>query len=341
MIHIVDGSEGRLGAGQYPEPTALLMPPSAARTSCVLAPIRNVEPFYGPGVCIVRTASRKPKGLPSFADGQDPLLHAWGRRSACWALDRIRGRRVQATLLDSPSRRTQAVTRTIDRLKSLTRVHVFDRRDAQRWAQAGLPEDMLELRRPDESDLRANIAGLAHRCGLPRPRDDLRALLGADADEFLVFPIAGAWSELDAHRFVFLLGMLRINGTPASAVVPASAWRLVGARMFGRQSRLGTRLCVIDGPMTPWLPACDAAFLDAPRPREALADFAPIGAARVLTMACDAMGVPVAIAPGSVLEHEPRKAPSVADELRPLLLIAEQHAKPRGNGAAVLTGTTA
>ena len=324
MIHVVDGSEGRFGAGQYPEPTALLLPQQSREHICVLTPIDGVAVRHGRAVHVVHAASRSQAPLRTPGEYEGSLLHAWSRRSAVWALDRASDQRVALTLLESPARKSAAVTRVVDRLKSATSVHVVDKVDAARWIDAGLPADIVDTRLPEANVIQGNIADMAHRCGLPVDREELRALLRAEAEEFLVFPIAGSWSEWDAQRFVFLLGMLRINGTRASAVVPASAWRLVGARLFREQSRLGTRVCVIDGPMSPWLPACDAAFLDAQRPREALVDFRATGAARVLTMAAEAMGVPVAVAPGSVLEFKPQRAPSVADELRPLLEVASR-----------------
>ncbi len=138
-------------------------------------------------------------------------------------------------------------------------------------------------------------------------------------------PIAAPWCSLDSQRLAFLLGMLRVNGYRATALVPSNAWRLAGARQFCRRGGLGARLIVIDGPMTPWLSACDVAFVDAARPRQQLASVIPRGAIRVLVAQAQASGVPVAIAPGSLLDETKSPAgANVTEELRPLLNILEQ-----------------
>lgn len=319
MMHLLDGSEGRLGSGRHPEAVRLALPPGADRRVLTLVPIAA-----GSAGCLARGRVVRRRLLPravcpSVRRAEASRLGVWSRSAAAWALHAEPGVGLEATLLEGPARMTPSVRRWARRLALFRRVCVPDREDASAWVRAGLPGARVEVTEPDEGLVGENLAALAERYGLPLDRAVLRERLCAEPGELVVFPIASPWSSFDAQRLVLLLGMLRINGCPASAVVPASAWRLAGARVFREQARLGTRLWVIDGPMTPWLPACDAAYLDAERPRDSLLDFKPRGALRVLIAAARSAGVPVAVAPGSVLEARPRRAPSVASELRPLL----------------------
>lgn len=326
MMHVIDGSEGALDSGRYPEPTRLLLQVGEGDVVRVVAPF---EPWLGMRADErgARRVPALPAGIPiglSVRRSETDRVHAWSRTSARWALRAERGIDLDLTILESPARVSRRVRRVAERLSAFGRIRVHDAADADAWMRAGVPEGRLHVEPPQAACVHENVRKWADRVGLPGDRASLRGLLHADDDEFVVFPIASPWAGFDAHRFVFLLGMLRINGTPATAIVPAAAWRLVGARVFREQSRLGTRVCVIDGPMSPWLAASDAAFVDAQRPREALLSYRPRGALRVLVAAAEAAGVPVAVAPGSLLEVEPRRAPSVANELRPLLTIAER-----------------
>lgn len=334
MIHVIDGSEGGLDSGRHPEPTRLLLHKTRADEVRVLAPFDACL-----GRAVDEREARRLLPLPGVIPGarsagglETDCVHAWSRSSARWALRAEPGIDLDLTLLESPSRVGGRVRRVVERLSRFRRIRVLDSADAAAWSCAGLPKERLHFEPPDGERVHEKVRVLADRVGLPGERAHLRALLRAGDDEFLVFPIASPWSGLDAHRFVFLLGMLRINETPATAIVPASAWRLVGARVFREQSRLGTRVCVIEGPMTPWLAAADAAFVDAERPRETLLSHRPRGALRVLIAAAEAAGVPVAVAPGSLLEAEPSRSPSVADELRPLLAVAGRWARSHTSG---------
>ncbi|KAA0216265.1 MAG: hypothetical protein DYG94_05485 [Leptolyngbya sp. PLA3] len=326
MMHVIDGSEGALDSGRHPEAARLLVGQQAGESLHVCAPC---DEWFGRGTG--EQPARRLLSLPgiitwgrSVRRSDTDCVHAWSRKTAEWALRAESGVARELSLLESPSRVNRRTRRVGRRLSRFGRIRVLDAADAEAWKAAGAPEDGLHVEPPDPMRVRESILKWSERIGLPSDRASLRDLLRAEDDEFLVFPLASPWSGFDARRFVFLLGMLRINGTPATAIVPASGWRLVGARVFREQSRLGTRVCVIEGPMTPWLPAADAAFLDAERPRETLLSYRPRGALRVLIAAAQTAGVPVAIAPGSLLEADPRRAPSVADELRPLLMIAEQ-----------------
>ncbi|MCL4222528.1 MAG: hypothetical protein KJZ65_14300 [Phycisphaerales bacterium] len=331
MMHVIDGSEGAVISGRHPEAVRLLLDATGGDEVRVCAPL---DAWFGPGMD-ERAARRLlplPRGTPigrSATRSETDRVHAWSRSTAPWAMRAAPGIDLEATLLEGPSRISRGVRRAARRFSRFDRVRLLDAADADDWIRAGLPRERLCVQLPDVNRVRSNVGRLADRFGLPHERASLRALLDAGDDEFLVFPVASPWSGLDAHRFVFLLGMLRINATPATAIVPASAWRLVGARVFREQSRLGTRVCVIEGPMTPWLSAADAAFLDSERPRETLLPYRPRGALRALIAAAEALGVPVAVAPGSLLEAEPRRSPSVADELRPLLRIAERWSRGR------------
>ena len=198
-------------------------------------------------------------------------------------------------------------------LAQFRRFYVEDQTDADAWSRCGIPGARLECAPVELGALPASA----------RSRESLRLDLTVEDDEQLIMPLAAPWSSLDAQHVIFLLGMLRVNGWKVSAVVPSSAWRLEGARRFVRRASVGARLIVIDGPMTPWMSACDAVFLDAARPRDMLSTFVPRGALHLLMAAAKRAGVPVAIAPGSLLEAVPTPAPSVTDELQPLMDILE------------------
>lgn len=322
MIHVFDGCDGAFGRGQHVEAARLLFEASPEDRVVTLAPVEQTGADGGSVADLPHTMLTS--DAPRMRDLSRASLHAWSRPAARWALRHAAGDRVMATLLEGPVGRSRRVRAWARRMSELERVDVFDEQDASAWRRCGVPEQRVELRRPDAHTLERRRQEIAHSAGVPQVRAELRERLMADDDEIMVMPIASPWSALDAQRFVFLLGMLRIHGLPVSAVLPAAAWRLVGARVFRKQARLGTRVCVIEGPMTAWLPACDAAFVDAMRPRETLVPFRPRGALRVLMATAEACGVPVAVAPGSTLEVSPERAPSVADELKPLLNLVEQ-----------------
>jgi len=314
MLYVIEGRDAPPGAGSHIEPALLLIPPDArVRT---LSPIATIAAPLARGTAVHRSAL--PLGIRSSIRPGSPI-HVFGRNAARWALNATRDAELCATMLESPCRVTPRTRRWAERLVRFDRIDVLDETDAKAWHDAGVPQVLLHVTEPHAEEAASNVARLGQSTGLPTDRASLRSLLAAEEDEQIIFPLASPWSTLDAQRFVFVLGLLRVAGHRVSGIVPASAWRLAGARMFRRRSRLGTRLIVIDGPMTPWLSACDAAFLDAARPRERLFEYRPVGALRVLMAAARSAGVPIAMAPGNVLETTPRRAHSVADEVRPLL----------------------
>jgi hypothetical protein len=312
MIHIIDASEGRFDAGRFPEAEALgalaldakpeiagLGPRSdALHGLCELAKI--YEPRFG-SRALTPTQRLESQGLC-----------AWSRHCARWALTQSPGMNLSVRLLEGPTGTTRETVRWVPLLSQFRQIVVEDQTDADAWARCGLPGARLETRPTELDPLQTKPS-----------RESLRLELEVETDELLVMPLAAPWSSLDAQHVIFLLGMLRVNGWKVSALVPASAWRLEGARRFARRAAVGARLIVIDGPMTPWMSACDAVFLDAARPRDTLATFVPRGALRMMMAAARRVGVPVAVTPGSLLEAVPTPAPSVADELSPLMATLE------------------
>lgn len=317
MVRIIDASEGGFDSGRFPEAACL----AAGGAGEMIAVGPRGGALDGLGVDARLVCPRSPFGLLShgqrLAGGE---IRAMGRRPAVLALAQPAGSRLSLELLEGPARAGPLARRWARRLSAFRTVTVRDEADARLWRACGMPGARLEYAAAGE------LPGLV----FGGTRGGLRAQLEVDDDEFLIMPLAAPWSGLDAHRLVFLLGLLRVHGARAVALLPAAAWRLGGGRRFGKHGGLGARVIVIDGAMTPWLPACDAAFVDAARPRDRLADFAPRGALRVLIAAAERAGVPTAIAPGCLLEENPTPAASVAIELRPLIEIVEARAAVRG-----------
>lgn len=313
MIQIIDASEGPFDSGRYPEPEALAAL-ADARGGEFLRLGPGSGALSGLGVTGRRINTHCPIGpLPIDQRVRSGRVVAWGREPARWALRQDASIDLSLELLEGPTRVTPRTQRWARALADFRRIRVRDESDARGWLACGLPGARLEMAGP--------------MCARPVPPPPLRAVLrehlAVADDEFLIMPVAAPWSSLDAQRLVFLLGLLRIDGVRAAALLPAPAWKLATGRRFGKVAGTGARVIVIDGAMTPWLGACDAAFLDAARPRDRLASFRPRGALRVLIAAVERAGVPLAVAPGSLLEERPTPAPSVAAELRPLARIGE------------------
>ncbi len=308
MIHIIDASEGRFDTGRFPEAEALGA--SAETESAIHGLGPRSDAVYG--LCKINHFHHPRILLTQARNLECQDLCAWSRPTARWALQQSPGANLSVRLLEGPSGVTRETLRWARLLSQFRRILVEDATDAEAWARCGLPGARLVC-----EPVRLGTMPVGPS------RQNLRVDLGVEEDELLIMPLAAPWSSLDAQHVIFLLGMLRVNGWKVSAVVPSCAWRLEGARRFARRAAVGTRLIVIDGPMTPWMPACDAVFLDAARPRDVLASFVPRGALRLLMAAADRVGVPVAVTPGSLLEAVPTPAPSVADELRPLMSCLE------------------
>ncbi len=308
MIHIIDASEGRFDTGRFPEAQALGASAEPESVIHGLGPRSNATL----GLCKLNQVFDLRPPLMRTRNLETRDLCAWSRSTARWALHQPPGTNLSVRLLEGPSGVTPETLRWARLLSRFRRIIVEDATDADAWARCGLPGARLAC---EPVKLGALPIGPS--------RQSLRIDLGVEEDELLIMPLAASWSSLDAQHVIFLLGMLRVNGWKASAVVPSCAWRLEGARRFARRADVGARLIVIDGPLTPWMSACDAVFLDAARPRDMLASFVPRGALRLLIAAADRVGVPVAVTPGSLLEAVPTPAPSVADELRPLMNILE------------------
>lgn len=320
MIHVIDASEGPYDSGRYPEASLL-----AARADGSADELLGLGPASGvlAGLTPLErsTTTHLPLGpLPQRQRLYDRAIEAWGRRPARWALRQDPSTDLSLHLLESPRRATARTRRLARMLGKFRRITVRDEADARAWLACGLPGARLNY-----------LPAQAAPPPGPSDRASLREALAVEDDEFLVMPIGAPWSAVDAQRLIFLLGLLRIDGVRATGLLPASAWRLAAGRHFGKVAGTGARVIVIDGAMTPWLAACDAAFLDAARPRDRLASFVPRGALRVLIAATKHAGVPLAVAPGSLLEPDATPAPSVAAELR--LLSTLGRAFPAGQPA--------
>jgi len=323
MIHVMDASEGSFDSGRYAEAEALCALGEGRVDDAVLIGARSAV-LDGLGVSGRIVSAHLAMGpLPAGQRVGGASLKAWGREPARWALRQSAAIDLSVELLEGPTRVTRETQRWARALSDFRQVTVRDEADGRAWLSCGV------------AGARLRHAG-AEVPAAALDRGELRARLEVDEDEFLIMPIAAPWCSLDAQRLVFLLGLLRIDGVRSVALVPASSWKLASARHFRKVAGTGARLIAIDGAMTPWLGACDAAFLDAARPRDRLRRFAPRGALRVLIAAARGAGVPLAVAPGSLLEERPTAAPSVAAELRPLARIGEAWtAGMRGTGVAL------
>lgn len=313
MIHLIDASEGSFCAGRFAEAQSLCIQPSVAHATVVaLGPAQDhcQTVMTPPRLVMPRTVRH---GLAALKLQGHETLTAWGRRPAEWALRLPPNIGLSLVLLEGLSPANAHQTRWAQRLARFRHISFINQDDADSWIRAGLPAARVRVA------LSPTFGCSPTSC----KRDFLRTQLDVDEEEFVIFPVAAPWSSLDCQRLAFLLGMLRVNGKRVTALVPANAWRLEGGRTFCKRAGVGARFIVIDGPMTPWLPACDAAFLDAAHPRDHLSPFIPRGATQVLLACAERVGVPVAIAPGSLLEARPTPSASVVDELKPLLEIIE------------------
>jgi hypothetical protein len=321
MIQVVDGNAGPLGSGRHTEATALLARRGSGDVTALGHVDGVVSGLLAPDRVVAESlTSRWSRQSRAQRMERGPVM-AWGRRCATWTMSCGLGpaARADVSLLDGP--RDGAVPKKLVRLLSdFDRIMTYDEADAAAWRAAGLPGRRLEVCEarfePTEG----------------RSRRELRAALGAGESERLIFPIASPWDALDAQRFVFMIGLLRVIGIEASAIVPAQAWRLAEARVFRRRSGLGTRLLVVDGPMTPWLGACDAAFADSAGLRGRVGTFVPRGAMRVLMAAATSCGVPVAVSPLAFTEASAARPMSVAEELSPLVALLRARVESRPGG---------
>ncbi|MBX3323382.1 MAG: hypothetical protein KF757_10360 [Phycisphaeraceae bacterium] len=309
MIHLFDGSHGRVTTGLHPEATELAMRGMGATGPFLLGQCDRIMRWLLSSDGIIPSSlfnalSTCDASQPTIESGR---VFAWGRSCAMWAMRGGIGADVPAEvgLLESP-RPGSCPARVVRAISDFQRVVTFDEADAQAWIAAGVPGVRVEMRTP--TVVLPTIGS----------RAELRARLGVGEHERLIFPIASPWNALDAQRFIFMIGLLRVIGIEASAIVPAQAWRLAEARVFRRRSGLGTGMFVIDGPLAAYLPACDAAFMDSARGRDLLFPYVPRGALRVLLYAAEQAQLPIAISPAAAIQPVPSRPLSVSEELSPL-----------------------
>lgn len=333
MLHVIDGIEHAGPQARHAEPAWMLHrgirqqhstdSGGGSASRCVLLGRPKHVPTYLAHAEIIDAsllAGRSQRGLRALAGLGDAALMVWGLHAARWFARQQTTAIFQATLmlLDGP-RWPKEARREADLVARFERVVVFDEDDRCSWLEAGVPASRVSCESPR---VVSRDAGRAER------RDEL----GLDADELLIAPIASPWCVFNAQRFIYMIGLLRVLGVKASALIPASAWRLSEARLYRRRSGLATGLYVVDGVLEPWLSACDAAFVDAIQPRERGMPRIARGALRAWIAAADAAGVPIAVSPRSVFASGDERPLSVADELMPLLSLLRNKAGAKTHG---------
>jgi hypothetical protein len=130
-------------------------------------------------------------------------------------------------------------------------------------AQATEQGDIGRMTGPDEMPAPPSEADAHARSGVwPLPprvhgRDDLRRALEIEDHEVVIAFISDRPEHTDPRVLIWAIDMLRLIGVPATALASSRAPAMTPARRMMPMARMGVGLIEVDGPTTPFMPACD------------------------------------------------------------------------------------